>query len=850
MYRKEKDTGTKSNILLVLITIVIAVIVTVYTNFSREQLNNYARYIVLENAEEVSDEVDASLATAFSGIQLTSSLVSQSMSGKKLEEPKAVLDGLLDQTPFDFIEFINQDGMNLTEQGGEFDASDREYFQRGIRGETNIWIDYYPKFAEEYQLDFYSPLSYHGEIVGVLAGTLGADTNLRPLLESNFFGRPTVGILADESGQIISATFEFDGIKTLQEYFRENGLSDAASSVFFDHIARKDNTVFEFVSSRGKSIACVSVNEATGWSILQIVPADSFRSVADNSTRGAYLVTGIIVAILMLYLLYVNRDSQKKQKEKEQLVREYEQILFTTAAESYESIHRLDLETGEAEYLYFEDGQLMKSDMGNWMTSIEQWDGIIHPEDFPKVKKKLDINKLRAMAVNTNVRLDYKAARRGTPEQYSLFSTTVSVTLINGRRTAILTTIDNTAAVAEEMEQKAMMADALRQAESASRAKTEFLFNMSHDIRTPMNAIIGFTDLLEKNVGNIARSQDYIKKIKMANSILLELINRVLEMARIESGKTTLEETAWDATEFNDILMSVFEEQMKAKNLSFTREIHIQHSYVICDSTKLKEIFINILSNSLKYTPPGGSVKMVLTECPSDLPGYAIYQTVITDNGIGMSRDFLPHIFEEFTREKTSTESKVTGTGLGMAITKRLIELMHGTIEVESELGKGTRFVICIPHKLAEPKEEALHEEDCGEGAACDFTGKRILIAEDNDLNAEISMEILGEVGFAVERAQDGAECVAMLKAAEPGYYDLILMDIQMPNMNGYEATRRIRAFEDARRETPILAMTANAFEEDKQNAMDAGMNGHVAKPIDIPMLMNTLRDVLKANQA
>lgn len=384
-------------------------------------------------------------------------------------------------------------------------------------------------------------------------------------------------------------------------------------------------------------------------------------------------------------------------------------------------------------------------------------------------------------------------------------------------------------------------------ANASSAAKSAFLFNMSHDIRTPMNAIIGFTELLEKHLDDKELAKSYIKKIQTSNDFLLSLINNVLEMARIESGKTTLDETYGDAYAFNETLFSLFDFQMKEKGIEFIRTNHVEHSDVICDETKLREIFLNILSNAWKYTPSGGRVTMSLNEIPCDRPGYAMYQTVIEDTGIGMSEEFLPHLFEEFTRERSSTESKLNGTGLGMPIVKKLVDLMQGTIEVESQVGRGTKITVTLPHRIAQAEDTKRYIEKTQGYDKNRFQGKRILLAEDNELNAEIAITILEEAGFMVEHAEDGIICVDMMEKADAGYYDLILMDIQMPNMDGYKATRTIRKLSDQKKAgITIIAMTANAFDEDKKNAYEAGMNWHIAKPIKVDELMSALTGILK----
>ncbi len=384
-----------------------------------------------------------------------------------------------------------------------------------------------------------------------------------------------------------------------------------------------------------------------------------------------------------------------------------------------------------------------------------------------------------------------------------------------------------------------------KEAESANHAKTSFLFNMSHDIRTPMNAIIGFTELLKKHQEEADKRKDYLEKIENSTSVLLSIINNVLEMARIEKGLVQMNETVCHCEQVSDSLYSVMSTMMNRKGITFTRTMEATHDYMYCDITKLNEIFFNILSNACKYTPAGGKVTMDVKELPSEDPEYVLIQTKISDTGIGMSPGFLPHLFDEFARESNSTEAKVEGTGLGMSIVKRLVELLKGTIEVESQQGVGTTFIVTLPHRLAEKPANADHSATQIEPQI--FEGKRILLAEDNDLNAEIAIEILSEVGFIVDRATDGLNCVEMMQKPTGSFYTAILMDIQMPHMNGYEATRSIRRFRNPKKANiPIIAMTANAFEEDKREAINAGMNAHLAKPINVPELLKTLAETIK----
>lgn len=385
----------------------------------------------------------------------------------------------------------------------------------------------------------------------------------------------------------------------------------------------------------------------------------------------------------------------------------------------------------------------------------------------------------------------------------------------------------------------------VREARAANEAKTRFLFNMSHDIRTPMNAIIGFAELLEMHLDEKERAQDYVKKIRSSSSFLLSIINYVLEMARIESGKATLKSEIGNFEELVNSLDAVFEPAVKEKGLEYHCKLDVEHSNVICDQTKIREIILNIVGNAIKYTPEGGKVSMKITESPSETSERVLYKLTIEDNGIGMSEEYLPHIFEEFTRERTTTESKIIGTGLGLPIVKSLVDLMQGSIEVESELGKGTKFEVILPLKIVTEQQMNEKQEKTAQMIPDALRGKKILLAEDNELNAEIAMTILEEYGFEVTKTADGKECLEELKRMPEHTYDIILMDIQMPNMDGYEATTQIRALDGERSRIPIVAMTANAFDEDKKKAIDTGMNGHVAKPIDIHVLIRTLKEVL-----
>ena len=390
---------------------------------------------------------------------------------------------------------------------------------------------------------------------------------------------------------------------------------------------------------------------------------------------------------------------------------------------------------------------------------------------------------------------------------------------------------------------------ALKKAEDASLAKTRFLNNMSHDIRTPMNAILGYAQLMEEELKekDLPETSDHLEKLQQSGNLLLSIINNVLDMARIESGKMEIDENYGRIEDIRQTLFEIFGDEAKKKNIALHYTINVEHEHILTDTTKVKEIFVNILSNAIKYTPSGGSVMINIDELVCDEPGYMMVRTRVSDTGIGMSQDYLTKIFDAFTRERNTTKSKIAGSGLGMSIVKRYVDLLGGTIDVESEPGKGSTFTVTLKHRIAD-ESYYVKKHDEGSGTASKILeGRNILLAEDNDLNAEIAEAILERAGLKTERVEDGIQCVNKITKMPVGTYDMILMDIQMPRMDGYKATQAIRHLPDKDKACiPIVAMTANAFEEDKRDAVAAGMNGHIAKPIQIDKLLSMLAEVLR----
>lgn len=446
------------------------------------------------------------------------------------------------------------------------------------------------------------------------------------------------------------------------------------------------------------------------------------------------------------------------------------------------------------------------------------------------------LNQLKKLR-NEDDMVDYECIiGKGKANECHALAKTKVVHIPTGERAVLTTFVD--------VSDMVMLKNALRRAEEGSRAKSSFLFAMSHDLRTPMNAIIGYAELMEAHWGEKEVTTNYLQKLKGASQFLLALIGNVLEIARIESGKETLNEAPWNLMKLEETLDILLDGEISRKQLTVNRNVNIRHANVYCDALKIREIIMNLLSNAVKYTSEGGKIVLDIDEKPSARDGFMTLQIRVSDNGIGISKEYVPYIFDAFTRERSSSESGIIGTGLGLRIVKSFVDLMNGDISVKSEPGKGTCFTVEISCRKIPEEELQQQMEEQPENVS--LAGRRLLLAEDNGLNAEIAMTILQDADAEVELAADGKIAVDKLQDVPVGYYDAILMDIQMPNMNGYEATKAIRKLTDERAKIPIIAMTANAFEEDRQAALAAGMDDYVAKPVEISELFRTIMKNLK----
>ncbi len=983
--------GRKLSKQIVTCTIVMVLIMLAFLVFTKEN----EQRIMEQNMEYIQDstiqiarQVDHVFSDGYASIRILSAFLSQS-----LNQPEVDIDfvrEIAQDSVFDFLEFADKDGMDHNITGGVSDARDRKYYLDGIKGNVGMEVIFNSRATHETLLMFYSPVTFEGEIVGVLIGVYQADNKLAKLLTTTYFGEQANLYLCMPEGKVVASNLPLDTNADLNITDLAQGDDALADSM---HQAIQSGEDFKFTLENQKSGGCMTKLREEGWFLIQIFPeAANVTMVHDANHAGIMLeimllmIFGMVLALLVhfyrkeqqnieeiaekrgeyknavladaiivlevnltknqiwegiwkkkdgsrmsvekllgtelpcnydAYIVqwadtyvdessrelflentdrrYLNKQFERgkseitfeyyakslegekifvrrstylaadkksgdviaynnvkditEQKQKEKQMHQYEQMLLMTASGMYQGAWQIDLSDFSMVYLSFEDNHITPRGEVDWNTWLAGQEHSVHPDDIERLKEKLCVENLLKMPVGGNFRCDFRSREKNQNGFYRVYSTSAFKAERDGKLYVNLVTMDNTVAVENEMKQKALIEDALLRAESASKAKTKFLSNMSHDIRTPMNAIIGFTTLAMTHIDNKERVQGYLGKIAASSNHLLSLINDVLDMSRIESGRMHLEEAECKLSDVIQELKNMLTLEMQSRNLEFHIDMEdVADGQIICDRLRLKQILLNLLGNAMKFTAPGGRIAVRIIEKPEKDKDEAIYEFYVKDTGIGMSEEFQKHIFEPFERERSSTVSGVQGTGLGMAITKNIVEMMGGTISVISKKDVGTEFIVELPVKKASGKqaETVLRGEKDTPATRMSMEGQKILLVEDNDLNREIAGEILSEAGLIVEEAEDGSIAIDRLLEKGPGYYSLVLMDIQMPVMDGYTATQVIRSFENKElANIPIIAMTANAFEEDKRKAMEVGMNAHVAKPINVQQLLDAMESIL-----
>lgn len=980
---KQENKTWQSIIYAFLILIAVLILFFIYTTQNRARIQEQNKIYAEDCASQTAERIESEFDNALQRIQNSAYLVTTGTND--LEIDTQILKEMEENTTFDAIRFTNAQGVNLASDGGTNDSSDREYFIRGMRGESGLENVDKSRLTGKPMLVFYAPVYMNGEQEGMFLGLYFAEEYLRDMLSVSYFGEKADVFLCTQDGKVIASSdgkvYEEDLLDTLtKEGIIDKETAGMARTVF------TDGGEIALLCEEGCQTDNISVVDLPGhqYVLVQAFPKNITQGMVKRANMAGVMLEICLLGLFVIYIafLVVREGKRRRELEKEnKFISDVLQGVNILFASRY-----LVVDLDENRYSYLAGTDPLNANIpseGVYSEVIK-----LHAEDIiGEEEKKAFCDFVRSDTLRANLRTEDSlihechVSRKGKEEWENLI--VVCLERRDGAPARVLYVRQNvTEQVKKQCEQTRILQDALFQAQHANQAKTTFLSNMSHDIRTPMNAIIGFATIAASHMDRTDQVRDCLQKILSSSNHLLGLINDILDMSRIESGKLQIHNQECNIPELMHNLVNIIQPQMKAKQLEmFIDTFDVVNEDVIADPLKLNQIFINLMGNAVKYTPAGGTVSFRIIQNTTFRHGWGDYVFIVKDNGIGMSQEFVKHIFEPFERETTATKSGIQGAGLGMAITKSIIDMMGGEILVESEIGKGSTFTVKLSLQLQDVKKsaqqikelkglrslvvdddfnvcdsvskmlksmgmqsewttsgrdavyraKAAHEEGdpyhtyiidwqmpetsgietarrirravgedasiiiltaydwtdieeeakaagitafcakplfmsdlkaalllanrIGEGdqtertavwTQTDFGGRRVLLVEDNELNREIAGVILEEAGFLVESAPDGTDAVAMVERSEEGYYDVVLMDVQMPVMNGYEATKAIRAM--GRRDVknmPIIAMTANAMEEDRQRALKSGMNAHIAKPIDIKLLMKVLRQFL-----
>ncbi len=954
-----------------------------YTTQNKERIQEQNRIYAEDCARQMAVRIESEFDNALQRIENSAYLISEGVD--ELDVNMDVLKEMEENTTFDAIRFTSAEGINLASDGGTNNSLDRNYFIRGTRGESGIETVEKSRLTGKPMMVFFAPVYDKQEIAGMFLGLYFAEKYLRDMLSVNYFGETADVYLCSQQGQVIASSGDKDYGDNLLESFTKTGVIDGGTAKAARRVFT-DGGEAALLCSEGCKIDNLSVIDLPDYDfvLVQAFPKNVTQSMVTRANMAGVMLEICLLVMFLIYIAFLIVRAKRQRKALETENKMISDVLRGMNMIFSSRYLMINLATNYYSYIAG-SGPLNPSIPmeGAYSEVIEA-----HAEDMIGDEgKEMFRHFCRPDTLKKNLADEDSAAhechvlRNGKEEWEHLIAACLERK--DGQPVRVLFVRRNiTEQVWKQREQTKALQDALMQAQHANQAKTTFLSNMSHDIRTPMNAIIGFTTIAASHVDRTDQVRDCLQKILSSSNHLLGLINDILDMSRIESGKLQIHNQECNLPELIHNLVNIIQPQVKSKQLEmFIDTFEVANEDVIADPLKLNQIFINLMSNAIKYTPAGGTVAFRIMQQTTFKHGWGDYVFIIKDNGIGMSKEFVEHIFEPFERESTATRSGIQGAGLGMAITKSIIDMMGGEISVESEAGKGSTFTVKLSLKLQdiEKNAEQLKEmeglrslvvdddfgvcdsvskmlksiglrsewttsgreavyraksayeegdpyhtyiidwqmpetsgietvrrirsvvgqdapiiiltaydwadieeeakaagvtafcakplfmsdlksallaaynigdaEQTDEGSVwtrTDYSGKRLLIVEDNELNREIAEVILEEAGFEIESAPDGTDAVAMIDRSAEGYYDAVLMDVQMPVMNGYEATKEIRAMR--RRDAkilPIIAMTANAMEEDKEAALKSGMNAHIAKPLDIELLMNVLRQFL-----
>ncbi|WP_049858404.1 response regulator [Fibrobacter succinogenes] len=747
---------------------------------------------------------------------------------------------------FDHLNFTDSSGMTLKTTGEKVYSGNKWYFTDGIKGNSGIFVMMPTNTSMAYIL-FYAPVYIQGKIVGILSTSFD-ENSIKRFLDYKVYGaHASAGIVNTEGKSLIALESMKMQQTSIQGLSKDNFRKFLYTSKFDEEnrnniiraYATRTPSSYKFNGNTDEIQGYIAPLRTVPLSVYSNFPTEASRSLYSMGIQAGRMLQALLILIFAGYIIYLMivqlliRRNEARQNRLANYIAKAENAIAR-------AMIYVDAENGTFEDLSIKPMPFPKTgQLDNLVEGFIQYnDDMQNGDDFRTffnvtIKERKVLNYIPSVVFCST-------KPNGKKEYITMVYIPVEVKKDVVYKGIILFR-NITSEKSKEIEANRKLSQALNAAREASNAKTTFLFNMSHDIRTPMNAVMGFTAMAKKHIEEKETIKKYLDKIDIAGKQLLSLVNQVLEMSRIESGKIILSEQKCNLENVIKALSTTYGSHAETKGILFTATItNLEHKMVLIDSDRINQIAANIIGNAIKYTNENGSIMCTLEEEKCDREGYGMYTLVVEDSGIGMSSDFIEHIYDEFTRESSTTVSRIQGTGLGMTIVKKLTDIMNGTIKIDSKKGQGTKIAVSIPMKWCKDLSPETAEQKTV--TTIPLKDMKVLLVEDNEMNREIAEEILTENGLVVDTANDGDIAVDKVRRAPPGAYNLILMDVQMPRMNGYDATKAIRKLEDPQKsKVPIIAMTANAFEEDKKNALAAGMNGHLAKPIDVQKLIQTL---------
>ena len=845
---KRKNNRLKFSIIrFAPLILVVYLIIEAFAAFQKEDKSavtarnrDYIKDITLAMANKLDDIFSNSLKSVEALAKLSSNDIRD---GQMNSVFLAELEKLIQ---FDHLSFADSSGMAIKTSGQKVYVGNKWAFTDGMKGNSGIYVAM-PTNTTIASVGFYAPVIVDRKIVGLLFSSFDENT-IKRLLDYKVFGaHASAGIINTEGKNLIALEtmkIQQTSIQGLPKDNFKNFLytskfdEENRNKIIYAYTTRSPSS-YQFKGENDEIQGYIAPLHSVPLSVYSNFPTEAANALYTMGIKAGRMLQFLLICIFAGYIVYlmIVQLLIRRNEARQNRMANYIAIAENTIARA---MIYVDAENGT-----FEDLSIMPMPFPKNGRLDDLVEGFIRFND--DMQNGDDFRTFFNVTIKNRKVLNYIPSVvfcSLQPNEKKEYITMVYIPVEvknNVVHKGIILFRNITTEKSKEIEANRKLSQALNSAREASNAKTTFLFNMSHDIRTPMNAVMGFTAMAKKHIEEKETVKKYLDKIDIAGKQLLSLVNQVLEMSRIESGKIILSEQKCNLENIIKALSTTYGSHAETKGILFTATItNIEHKFVLVDGDRINQIAANIIGNAIKYTNENGTIMCTLEEQKCDRNGYGNYALTVEDSGIGMSSEFLEHIYDEFTRESSTTVSRIQGTGLGMTIVKKLTDIMGGTIQIESKKGQGTKIVVNIPMKWCQEFKTEVTEQKTI--TTIPLKGMKVLLVEDNEMNREIAEEILTENGLIVDTANDGDIAVDKVRKAAPGDYELILMDVQMPRMNGYDATKAIRKLDDPQKSRiPIIAMTANAFEEDKKNALDAGMNGHLAKPIEVQKLIQML---------